>query len=567
MFKEFFKENKIVIIETIVISILVAVTSFIFCGHYRTIFIDRGRELLIPLSILDGGVLYKSILAIYSPLSYFINALGMLFLGKNISTLYILGTVNCCIFLSAFYFLCHKFLNRMLSWLLVLVVLSGCIGTDGIINFIFGHSFGMTYGLTAYIISVFCSIKFLETKNINYFLLTSFFAGVTISLKLDFFTVIFIPLLLSLMQRTEKTDILKAIGLLFSVPVLTLCILFIQGLTFHELVNAVKFMFNFADTEAMTNFYKSVGALPDFNLVKIFRYFFYFGEFLLSVFLIYTGLYFYSNKDKFVYPLIICSVLSLLFIIFIAEPYYHFVFFPLILLIFFIVNFKRLIQDEKFYILLFALFGLLIRVWADLRMNFYGIYALPFVYLIFTVLIKKYLSQTKIFSKINVEYFLVIFLFIHAVYFFLTDVKAREINSFPVQTAYGTIYLPQQSSDDANNLIKYIHENTSGEDKILVLPEGQMINFLCGRKSDMNLHMLDRLYYEALGEDKSTQLLKDGNYDYIIIIKGYGSDNFGKKYLYSENNSVTKYIDGNYQSIKIYGDNNNHIDIKKKKVI
>ena len=565
MFKDFLEENKIVIIETVVISLLVIAASFIFCGHYRTLFVDRGRELLIPLDILNGGVLYKSILTIYSPLSYFINALGMLILGKKISALYVLGTINCCIFLSVFYFLCHKFLNRMLSWLLVFVVLYGCICTDGIINFIFGHAFAMTYGLTAYLICLFCAIKFTETKDSVFIMLSSLFAGIAISLKLDFFFAIFIPLLAYFYHKTETKDILKSVGLFLIPPVLTLCTLFIQGLTITELFNAAKFVFCFADTEAMTNFYKAVGALPDYNFVKFFRYILYFGEFLISCLLIYAGLYFYYNKNKILYPIAICSVLCLLFLVFIAEPYYHFVFFPLMLFIFLIFNFTKLVEDGKLYILIFALIGLLIRVWADLRMNFYGIYALPFVYLVFSVLIKDYISQIKIFSKISIEYFLAIFLFLHSTYYLLCDIKLRTINSSPMQTNFETVYLPENCAKDSSSLIKYINENTSEKDKILVLPEGQMINFLCGRKTDMNLHMLDRLYYEALGEEKSAELLKNNNYNYIIIVQGYGLDNFEKPYLYTEKNSVTEFINQNYESIQFFGDKNNYIDIRKKR--
>ena len=92
-----------------------------------------------------------------------------------------------------------------------------------------------------------------------------------------------------------------------------------------------------------------------------------------------------------------------------------------------------------------------------------------------------------------------------------------------------------------------------------------MINFLCGRKTDMNLHMLDRLYYEALGEEKSAELLKNNNYNYIIIVQGYGLDNFEKPYLYTEKNSVTEFINQNYESIQFFGDKNNYIDIRKKR--
>lgn len=563
MFIEFLKKNKVIIIEIFIISALVIFNSFIFTGHYRTVFVDRGRELLIPLSILNGDVLYKSVLTIYSPLSYFINALGMVILGKNISSLYVMGTLNCCIFLSVFYFLCREFFNKFFSWLLVFVVLYGCVCTDGIVNYVFGHSFGMTYGLTSYLISVFCSLKFLKNKNINFMFLSAFFAGTAVCLKADFFPILFILLLPAFWQKICIKDALKALGFLLITPVSVLCILFFQGLNFEELINALKFMSDFAKTDSMMNFYREVGALPEFTLVKIFRYIFYFFEFIISCFLIYFGLFTEKANSKIIVSLFF--IISLLFLLFFAEPYYHFVFFPYILLFIFVIKFTNIIKEKELFLIILSSFGLLIRVWADLRMNFYGIYVLPWVYLTFAIIMFRFCSNLKIFSKVKVETFLILFYSIHLIYYFASDVQARDINSQPVKTDRGTIYLPQKSAEETNDLIEFIKNNTSETDKILVLPEGQMINFLCDRNSDMKLHMLDRLYYDALTPEKSLDLLKNTDYNYIVVVKGLGLENFGKPYLYEEKNPVTDFIFENYDSVKRIGSKDTYIDIKKKK--
>ena len=561
MLKKFYEKNKIVILETVAVFLIVIINSFIFGGHYRTLFVDMGKELLIPLSILNGEVIYKSILTVDFPLPYLINAFGMLILGKNISTLYVLGTINCCIFLSVFYFLCHLFLNRMLSWSIFLATLYGCVCFDGITNYLFGHSFGMTYGLTAYLICVFCAVKFLKTKNINFVYWSAFFAGVSVSLKAEFFPVVFIPFILFSYQKPERKEIFKSILLLLSVPVLSLVFLFAQGLTISELISSVKFMFAFTNTDAMTYFYKDIGAVPNFDLVKFFRYILYFGEFVISCLLIYAGFHFCFVK-KSMYPVWIGFIGVLLFFAFTAEPYCHFVFFPYILLIFFIINYKNIIKDGSLYVLSFALLGLLIRVWADFKTNFYGIYSFPFVLLFFSVLIVENCRKLKIFSKIKPEYIVTMLILCYSTYYFLSDVKAVTINNFPVSTNYGTIFVPENVQKDVNGLIKYLKENTSESDKIVVLPEGHMINYLCGRKSDMRLHMLDRLYYEALGEEKSLNLLKDADYNYIIIAKGYGLDNFGKPFLYTEENPVADYIKNDYETVKIFGNQNEYIEVK-----
>lgn len=564
MFNGFLKRNRAVIFEILIICVLVIVNSAIFSGHYRTLFVDRGREILIPLSILDGEVLYKSILTIYSPLSYFINAVGMFIFGKNISSFYILGTFNGCIFLSIFYFLCREFLNKFLSWIIVLTVLYGCICTDGIVNYVFGHSFGMTYGLTAYLVAVFCGLKYMKNSNIKLLFLSAFFSGAAVCFKIDFFPIVLITFIPAFYNKIGIKNILTMFLFLLTIPISVFLILFAQGLTIGELAESARFIVDFAKTESMRNFYMQVGALPNFSLVKIFRYIFYCAEVFISCLLLYLGLFF-SKKANSKIPIVVFGIFSVLFLMFFAEPYYHFVFFPYILICIFLVKFSQIVKEKELFFIVIAAIGLLIRVWADLRMNFYGIYVLPWVYLTLALIILRFCSYLKIFSKVKIEQFLILFFSIHCIYYFASDFAARKINSYPVKTDRGTIYVSKYIAENSNLLIDFIRENTSETDKILVLPEGQMINFLSGRKTDMHIHMLDRLYYDALGAEKVLNLLKKSEFDYIVAVKGFGLDDFGKPYLYSEKNPVTEYIFQNYELIKTIGGKNNLIEVKKKR--
>ena len=136
-----------------------------------------------------------------------------------------------------------------------------------------------------------------------------------------------------------------------------------------------------------------------------------------------------------------------------------------------------------------------------------------------------------------------------------------------IKTEKGMIYLPQSQAVPIKDTISFLRANTKDTDKILILPEGHIINFLSDRQTDnYNLHMLDRLYFDALGENKAFDLLRQSNNDYLILTKGFNLSDFGQKFLYEENNKVSKYIFENFELIKNFSNNENEIYILKRKI-
>lgn len=128
-----------------------------------------------------------------------------------------------------------------------------------------------------------------------------------------------------------------------------------------------------------------------------------------------------------------------------------------------------------------------------------------------------------------------------------------------------SIFIPKEQTEILNKTIDFINKNTKKTDKILFLPEGQIINFLTERKCDLKLHMLDRLYYEGLGEEKALELLQNSDNDYIIIAKGFSLSDFSQPYLFTENNKITRYISENYNQTEYFGNKNHQIFIFQRK--
>lgn len=68
-----------------------------------------------------------------------------------------------------------------------------------------------------------------------------------------------------------------------------------------------------------------------------------------------------------------------------------------------------------------------------------------------------------------------------------------------------------------NNLIYFIKVNTKKTDKIVIFPEGLMINFLTDRPSDGYYNSLIPIYIDAFGEEKLIKYFESNMPEYIVF--------------------------------------------------
>ena len=172
---------------------------------------------------------------------------------------------------------------------------------------------------------------------------------------------------------------------------------------------------------------------------------------------------------------------------------------------------------------------------------------MTFLVLYFLIIFFLYIFE---FYKEKKNYFKKFVIYItcsYLVFFTGFSIYKYRQNNTKVLTTKGTFYIQKQQADTINSAIQYITQYTNKQQKILILPEGSVLNFLTDRKCNMHLHMADRLYYDALGKDSIINNIREADYEIIFVVKGYGLTNFGKPYLYNKNNPVTKYLEDNYQ--------------------
>ena len=533
-------ERKKTIIALVFIILVILIGYLFFGGHYNNLLTDFGREMLFPEAILDGKVLYKDILCIYFPLAYQINALGYMLFGANLSTLETFGLINSIIFASVVFLIAKEFLNNKISLLITLLMIFSAVFNGTLFNFILPYSTSLTYGITAYILSIYLLIKYLKTENIYFSFVAYLIAGFAFACKGEFCLLFLILFFISVIKKPcgLKNNIINILLFLFF-PIVSFGFLFFQGLTVNEFLLSLDFMKKFFTTDSMVYHIGKTGGV--FTIENFQKYSISTINFL--IFAITSFILFFFTKNNFgKYFAVLISAILLNY----TVVWLHSLMLPLIVFVVFVCKYKNIYSDITLFVLFVSSLFLTVRMFWALTLSTYGIFTLALLLIVGIVLLLKILPEFKYLNKNDLEKFVIFLLSAYILFFLSFDIYQRNINNTPIKTEKGIIYLPQKEAETINYAINYIEKYSNSHQKILVLPEGTAINFLVNRDIDLKMHMIDRLYFEAFDEKYILENLKNADYEMVFVIKGFGLTNFGKPYLYSDNNIVMKYLKDNY---------------------
>lgn len=491
----------------LLLSIFCIIGLCFFLGNYSGILIDFGREVYYPEQMLQGKVLYKDLFNIYGPLSYQINAVLYKIFGIKLSTLYFAGSVCSLGIVSGIYLIARRFLSEFLSFSVGVFTIAIGITTTSIFNFHFPYSWAMVYGLLAFLYSLYFLIKSVSAQNsslennIN-LCISAFLAGISIACKYDFLLYSLVVLFFII-----KNNNWKAFLCLISVPILSYGILFLQGMKFSDLLNILNITKLMAKSKTLTYFYQNSGVYFSLPVIPhdIFSFLFFsipFGGVLLSR-------DFFNRKNIAIKILsVIFGIVSLffLFVLLSAKTNYIFDFILVFVFVFALSTYKKL-NPILTVLTVSTLLASAKIFWAVLIGN-YGTYYVSVA--IVTALALLFNILPKKLEKITGIIVLLISLFFISMNF--NGLYGQEI-----VTEKGKIKTGFSQAVNTNNLIKFINENTKKDDKILILPEGMMINFLTNRKSDDFYNSFLPLYTETFGEEKIVNHYKSDKPEYIIL--------------------------------------------------
>ncbi|MCR5262061.1 MAG: glycosyltransferase family 39 protein [Candidatus Gastranaerophilales bacterium] len=538
--KELYKNNTN-IFNLLIIALVIVIGFLIFKDNYNGILTDKGRELLFPEAIANGKVLYKDILCIYFPFAFQINALFFKIFSPHLNVLIGLGLINTFVMGGLLYYIAKEFLSKNISLFFVVIYVMASAFNGTLFNSILPYSTSFTYGITAFVAGVLCAVKYVKSENARYIRFAYLAGGFAFACKSEFALLFLVLALSSLFLKPQniKNNILNL--LLYAVfPCLSCGILLYQGVTIEHFMSALDFMHRFFTTDAMIYHVTRTGALPSWE-----HLFMYLPAFF-RLFIFITVTYFLYRITRHNKLFMIIAAFGCVYIANFSLIDTHTLMLPILMSLFVIIRFKELLNNKPLLVLTIASLFLNIRMFWALNLNVYGMLTAHILILSLLILMFTYMRDFKGLSKDDFTDFITYLMFVYLLFYIAFDVVQTTKNTTPLKTPKGTIYLPKAKSEALDFTLKYIKQYTKPEQKILVLPEGMAINFFSDRQLDYSLPMIDRLYHDAMNEDEIIEKLKQADYELILVVKGYGLTNFGKPYLYSEDNGIMEYIKDNY---------------------
>ncbi len=488
--------NKVAIIIIFIISFI---GFLIFSNNIYSPYSDIGRELYIPCQLAQEKVLYKDIFCIYPPMGYIINGFIVKIFGAKLLTFTLIGYVLSLLSLIACYFISEKYTDKKTSLALTCALIPICVYFPSISNWITPYSYSIMYALCAFLWSFYFLIKFLNTSKVKYIALCFLLYGLSTVCKYEFSAFIIVILLCAVKNRTSIKNILY----IFIFPVLCFLILLFQKCTIADLTQSAKLIINLAQSHSVNYFYNYVGFIPSLESIK---------NACLSI----------------IYPSIFSIFHSLGYII----------------LLIFIYSIKKYKSDFLFFILCLTAFLSGLKVIGNISLEIYGTYFLPLMLIcLMTFLYKKLLKEKSLITVI-----LCLILFIsYACY----DINQNKLTS--LNTEKGTIKIPEIFYEVTNQTLNYVNTSTNKDEKIIVIPESAIINFLTERQSNNKLYYLIPPNNELLTDKYIINELKTNPPDVILISNlRYNWYNQGS-YTKTWGQNIYKYINENYKLEKIIG--------------
>lgn len=534
-----------------IIFIIAIIPTYAHHGHFL---IDCGREAYYPTQILLGKILYKDILDIYGPFSYMFNALLFKLFGINLNVLYLAGCACAIIISTLIYYISNRFLPKFLSFSIAASTILITVLSTYLSNFIFPYSYAMLYGLGSFLFSIWFLLKYQSSEKTSFLYLSCLFAGLCIANKYEF-----LPYFLVILYAMLKIKPLKfkqyyyAIFSLLFMPIFLFGILFLQGMGINDLISSVLILKKMAQSQTLNYFYHHQGVYFSKGFMKL-----QIVYFLMTLFPLICFLQGFRTKNKISAVLLI--FLSTFLILKWTNPI-SFSLLPILIVILTVWNFKNLKTNIPLKILAFSAILFSIKVFWGLIIANYGTFFFSFLAITIIALIADKFKFSEDGKGIN---FKAIGIYILLVSVVLSYNSLRQWKKFPIKTPRGEIYTDGYLHYASQDLIDYINKNTKKTDKIVILPEGAMINFLTNRPTDNYYTSLIPLYVEVFGEENIINHFKETKPEYIIF-NNWNTHDYYLKYICKDYAvSFCNFVAQNYTQERVIDKGFRYLIFKRK---
>lgn len=534
-------------------GLLIAILIGTF-AHHGNLIVDCGREAYYSLQVAQGKVLYKDIFNIYGPFSYMYNAFLFKIFGINLNVLFLSGCISAFFIASLTYLIARRFMGEFASFSIsAFTIVVGVLNTN-IFNTIFPYSYGMLYGTVAVLASIWLLLKYEESPEKNsYLYLSAFFAGLCVANKYEFlpYFLVIAYAAFKIKPVNFKQYSLTAGSLLFA-PVVCFAILSLQGMRLQDLIATGLIINKMAHTNTLNYFYQHTGVFFHKKTLPFLTQKFF--AVVIPLALMYFSI---TRKNKFVSVFL---TLITAFWIFRNINIGSFVFIPVVILLWFVVNFKNICTNGKLMIITLSSILLNMKIFWGLVISSYGTYLVNLCFITIIALIFERFKEKK-----NAEKAIVFYLAVVSVSLFFINTPRLHDKTNYISTPRGKLYIERSLFPSTDKLIKYIQTNTKKTDTVMIFPEGQLINFLTERKSDDVYGSLIPLYVETFGENNIIDHFKQTKPEYIIF-NNWDYHEYYYKYICNDYaQSFCSFVAQNYTQEKVIDDGFRYLVFKLRK--
>lgn len=488
------------------LALITLIFTVIFGNYFPMPFVDIGREVLVPQMMLEGDLIYRDILNIYGAMPYYALAIFYKLFGANLITFLSFNAINAFLILCGIYLLSCEFLSKDKSFILALCISYLTMTTAALYSFIRPYSICFTVALCAFIFSVLFLIKFLKKEKDIFLYFSLILAGFVFATKNDLcllIVAIFFTLVLY-KKLTLKRLCLGTLAFLFF-PIVQYQILLINGLKFDDLIFAITTILKSAIVPSMTRFHRTIGMLPvnDFSYTKILSTVYLIVFILIGKFLILK-----QDKKTTKIGYIIFTVFVILFTL-ISSLRRIFWPLPIFTTILIILNFKQLYKKPQLLFLGLCAIVASLKTYFSLMFSCYGGYTI----ILLAIFLLSYIAwKNKLFAKKIATMILIMFTLTFAIdvwSFCNIKLKKYKFENYEIKLLPNDYIIFEA-------VASWINKNTQKTDKILIYPEGEMINFVTKRKTHPMLYNLHDINIETFGLDYIQKEMS--KMDYIIDV-------------------------------------------------
>ncbi|MCC5637262.1 glycosyltransferase family 39 protein [Nostoc sp. CHAB 5844] len=498
--KQHLLNNRYLQIDFGLVAVLLyfSLLTWVNWGKLETPIIDIGREVEISARLADGQVLYRDVATYYGPLAYYANAILLLIFGHRLEVFYTVGVGLSLIAALLFYKLAKRLTNNNWAVLCTVCMLLYCALGPGIFNFIMPYSFGAVYAIVLSLIAIACLDLFICEEQLRWLVVAAIACGLAGLAKQEYGVSVLGSILFAI--NLDSTHNLR-----HRLNCSLLVILVAGACLFLPL--AVL-----AHTVTWEKIYLSLFPVPKVNILQRNLSFqvspiksisiwlanskAFFGGLLVVSVAVFTA-HWAANLKFITIPQWLKSIVELtasvalawgglslakwVFFLFLGRQ--HVLFHPLqniswllpIAGVWLALICCKLPQNQNTTLLVsLIILALLLNARWGFYINFYGLYAVPVIILLFTLL---YYFAKK-FRWVIYRCLLVCILLGSLININSTLIQYQHI----VNSPYGTFHANNAIVASAlNQTIKTI--NASGAKSVLVLPEGNILNFLTATHS------------------------------------------------------------------------------------